>query len=55
MPPQVPEPSLYNEDFLSPFKEVFKPRTTVAQTSPVKSPGFIPQLTPLSALKRPTR
>lgn len=55
MPQQVTEPSLYAEDFLSPFKEVLKPRATIPQTSPVKSPGFIPQLTPLSVLKKSNR
>lgn len=55
IPPQVSEPSLYSEDVLTNFKESFQPRATVAQTSPVKSPGFIPQLTPLSVLKKTTR
>ena len=55
MPPQVSEPSLYCDDILSPFKQVFQPRATVSQTSPVKSPGFIPQLTPLSVLKKSNR
>ncbi|KAK4021480.1 Uncharacterized protein APZ42_023065 [Daphnia magna] len=54
IPPQVSEPSLYSEDVLTNFKESFQPRATVAQTSPVKSPGFIPQLTPLSVLKKTT-
>ncbi|EFX65732.1 hypothetical protein DAPPUDRAFT_116989 [Daphnia pulex] len=52
LPPQVSEPSLFSEDISFPFKEVFQPRSTVSQTSPVKSPGFIPQLTPLSVLKK---
>jgi hypothetical protein len=55
LPPQVSEPSLFSEDISFPFKEVFQPRSTVAQTSPVKSPGFIPQLTPLSVLKKTSR
>lgn len=53
--PQVSEPSLYSEDILTPFKGPFQPRATIAQTSPVKSPGFIPQLTPLSVLKKTAR
>jgi hypothetical protein len=55
LPPQVSEPSLYSEDILYPFKEVIQPRSTLSQSSPVKSPGFIPQLTPLSVLKKTTR
>lgn len=38
-----------------PFRQVFNPRAEVCQTPPLKAPGFIPQLTPLSTLKNSAR
>jgi len=53
---QVSEPSLFNlQAELAPFRQVFNPRTEVGQTSPVRSPAFIPQLTPLSSVKSSAR
>merc|ERR550534_2524379 len=53
---QVSEPSLFNfGEELMPFRQVFNPRAEVCQTPPLKAPGFIPQLTPLSTLKNSAR
>jgi len=53
---QVSEPSLFNlDEELLPYRQVFNPRAEVRQTTPVKSPAFIPQLTPLSSLKNPLK
>ena len=52
--PQISEPSLFkNDDTPMSFSESFvHPRAVLCQASPVKSPGFIPQLTPVSTVRK---